>query len=49
MLMTQTEMNKAPRADQPSVPKGIQQAGRAGEQTRGPRGPNVGRAPEGVI
>ena len=40
---------QTPRADQQPVPNPIQQAGRAGEQTRGPRGPNVGPAPEGVI
>ena len=40
---------QTPGADQQPVPNPIQQAGRAGEQTRGPRGPNVGPAPEGVI
>lgn len=40
---------QTPRADQQPVPSPIQQAGRAREQARGPRGPNVGPAPEGVI
>tara|TARA_R110001592_G_scaffold135397_2_gene351652 strand:- start:2329 stop:4389 length:2061 start_codon:yes stop_codon:yes gene_type:complete len=40
---------QTPGADQQPVPNPIQQAGRAGEQTRGPRGPNVGRAPEGAV
>lgn len=40
---------QTPGADQQPVPNPIQQAGRGREQTRGPRGPNVGRAPEGVI
>ena len=38
-----------PRADQQRVQEPIRQIGPAGEQARGPRGPNVGPAPEGVI
>jgi len=37
------------RADQQRVQESIRQIGPAGEQARGPRGPNVGPAPEGVI
>lgn len=40
---------QTPRADQQPVPSPIQQAGRVREQARGPRGPNVGPAPEGAI
>jgi len=35
--------------NQPSVPRPVQQIGGAGGQTRGPRGPNVGPAPEGGL
>ena len=38
-----------PRADQQRVQEPIRQIGPVGEQARGPRGPNVGPAPEGVI
>jgi len=38
-----------PRADQQRVQEPIRQIGPAGEQARGPRGPNVGPATEGVI
>ncbi len=35
--------------DQRSVPRPVQQIGLAGEESRGPRGPNVGPRPEGEI
>jgi hypothetical protein len=38
-----------PRADQQPVQEPVRQIGGTREQTRGPRGPNVGPAPEGVI
>jgi hypothetical protein len=38
-----------PQPNQPSVPRPVQQIGGAGGQTRGPRGPNVGPAPEGGL
>ena len=36
-----------PNANQPSVPRPVRQIGGTGGQNRGPRGPNVGPAPEG--
>ena len=38
-----------PRTDQPSVQGSVQPIRQAGEQARGPRGPNVGPAPEGGL
>ena len=35
--------------NQPSVPRPVQQIGSAGGQGRGPRGPNVGPAPQGGL
>ena len=38
-----------PTPDQRSVPRPVQQIGLAGEESRGPRGPNVGPRPEGAV
>jgi len=38
-----------PESNQPSVQGSVRQIGSTGSQSRGPRGPNVGPAPEGVI
>jgi hypothetical protein len=38
-----------PSPDQPSVPRPVQQIGSVGGQGRGPRGPNVGPAPQGGL
>jgi len=45
-----TNRNEQPaRADQQRIQEPVRQIGLAGSQSRGPRGPNVGSAPEGVV